>query len=114
MQIYAVSITIRIVVSHKHFLVLCNFIKCSLAHSSTLVFNYTLPFLVVRFYEFSRFAISMTVAATLFLQLGFTLLTLIWEFDFPPFMVLIIAILNDGKFFLMQTGCLVKFLKYWY
>lgn len=33
----------------------------------------------------------------LFLQLGFTLLTLIWEFDFPPFMVLIIAILNDGK-----------------
>jgi H+-transporting ATPase len=56
----------------------------------------------------------MTVAATLFLQLGFTLLTLIWEFDFPPFMVLIIAILNDGKFFLVQTGCLVKFLKYWY
>lgn len=30
------------------------------------------------------------------LQLGFTLLALIWEFDFPPFMVLIIAILNDG------------------
>lgn len=24
------------------------------------------------------------------------LLALIWEFDFPPFMVLIIAILNDG------------------
>ena len=29
-------------------------------------------------------------------QLGFMLLALIWEFDFPPFMVLIIAILNDG------------------
>ncbi|KAJ4879403.1 plasma membrane-type protein [Raphanus sativus] len=28
--------------------------------------------------------------------LGFTLLALIWEYEFPPFMVLIIAILNDG------------------
>ncbi|KAI8026988.1 hypothetical protein LOK49_LG02G01199 [Camellia lanceoleosa] len=28
--------------------------------------------------------------------LGFMLLALIWRFDFPPFMVLIIAILNDG------------------
>ncbi|KAH7554029.1 hypothetical protein JRO89_XS12G0098600 [Xanthoceras sorbifolium] len=28
--------------------------------------------------------------------LGFMLLALIWQFDFPPFMVLIIAILNDG------------------
>lgn len=34
------------------------------------------------------------------LQLGFMLLALIWKFDFPPFMVLIIAILNDGLFFL--------------
>ena len=31
------------------------------------------------------------------LQLGFVLLALIWEYDFPPFMVLIIAILNDGN-----------------
>ncbi|GJT05158.1 plasma membrane ATPase, partial [Tanacetum coccineum] len=29
-------------------------------------------------------------------MLGFMLLALIWRFDFPPFMVLIIAILNDG------------------
>ncbi|KAL0311198.1 UNVERIFIED_CONTAM: Plasma membrane ATPase 1 [Sesamum angustifolium] len=29
-------------------------------------------------------------------QLGFMMLALIWKFDFPPFMVLIIAILNDG------------------
>jgi H+-transporting ATPase len=29
-------------------------------------------------------------------QLGFLLLALIWQFDFSPFMVLIIAILNDG------------------
>ncbi|KAL6867719.1 hypothetical protein ACP4OV_015743 [Aristida adscensionis] len=28
--------------------------------------------------------------------LGFVLLASIWEYDFPPFMVLIIAILNDG------------------
>lgn len=33
------------------------------------------------------------------LQLGFMLLALIWQFDFPPFMVLIIAILNDGLSF---------------
>ncbi len=30
-------------------------------------------------------------------QLGFLLLALIWQFDFSPFMVLIIAILNDGE-----------------
>ncbi|OVA16055.1 Cation-transporting P-type ATPase [Macleaya cordata] len=30
------------------------------------------------------------------MQLGFALLALIWKYDFPPFMVLIIAILNDG------------------
>lgn len=31
-------------------------------------------------------------------QLGFMLLALIYQFDFPPFMVLIIAILNDGLY----------------
>ncbi|KAI8019712.1 ATPase 11, plasma membrane-type [Camellia lanceoleosa] len=36
------------------------------------------------------------VSVDQFLELGFMLLTLIWRFDFPPFMVLIIAILNDG------------------
>lgn len=30
------------------------------------------------------------------LQLGFMLLTVFWKFDFPPFMVLVIAVLNDG------------------
>lgn len=45
-----------------------------------------------------RFCQLQTVPCLLmFLQLGFTLLALIWEYDFPPFMVLIIAILNDGK-----------------
>lgn len=30
------------------------------------------------------------------------LLALIWKFDFPPFMVLIIAILNDGLYSLLE------------
>lgn len=29
-------------------------------------------------------------------QLGFMLLCVFWKFDFPPFMVLVIAVLNDG------------------
>ncbi|KAM6586009.1 hypothetical protein CsatB_013011 [Cannabis sativa] len=36
------------------------------------------------------------VAITIRIVLGFMLLALIWKFDFSPFMVLIIAILNDG------------------
>jgi hypothetical protein len=32
------------------------------------------------------------------LQLGFMLIALIWQYDFSPFMVLIIAILNDGMY----------------
>jgi len=31
------------------------------------------------------------------LQLGFMLIALIWKFDFSPFMILVIAILNDGE-----------------
>ncbi|EOY03353.1 H(+)-ATPase 4 isoform 1 [Theobroma cacao] len=61
--IYAVSITIRIVVSSLALALQCCFL--------TIIF-------------------SVTAA------LGFMLLALIWQFDFPPFMVLIIAILNDG------------------
>jgi len=30
-------------------------------------------------------------------QLGFLLLACFWKFDFPPMLVLVIAILNDGK-----------------
>lgn len=30
-------------------------------------------------------------------QFGFMFIALIWQFDFSPFMVLIIAILNDGE-----------------
>lgn len=31
------------------------------------------------------------------------LIALIWKFDFSPFMVLIIAILNDGKLLFKST-----------
>ena len=41
------------------------------------------------------------IAALVILQLGFMLLALIWRFDFSPFMILIIAILNDG----MSSTC---------
>ncbi|RVW23921.1 ATPase 4, plasma membrane-type [Vitis vinifera] len=42
--------------------------------------------------SFEIYAVSITIR----IVLGFMLLALIWRFDFPPFMVLIIAILNDG------------------
>lgn len=43
--------------------------------------------------------LTMDFVSLIWLQLGFMLLALIWKFDFPPFMVLIIAILNDGVWF---------------
>jgi hypothetical protein len=79
-QIYAVSITIRIVVS------LLFFPKrkkddsvdlCSCAHLSDLLDGLICP--------------------DGNLQLGFMLIALIWKFDFSPFMILVIAILNDGE-----------------
>nr|ACR37835.1 unknown [Zea mays] len=42
--------------------------------------------------NYTIYAVSITIR----IVLGFMLLALIWKFDFPPFMVLIIAILNDG------------------
>lgn len=70
LQIYAVSITIRIVVSFdpNHVHAIIRFLE-DLANC--------------RFYE---------------LQLGFTLLNVFWQYSFPPFMILIIAVLNDGKY----------------
>ncbi|WCJ39269.1 Plasma membrane ATPase [Euphorbia peplus] len=60
---------------------------------------------------------------TVHIVLGFVLLALIWEYDFPPFMVLIIAILNDDSWKLPEifaTGvvigtylALVTVLFYW-
>ncbi|KAL3528527.1 hypothetical protein ACH5RR_007849 [Cinchona calisaya] len=45
-----------------------------------------------RMKNYTIYAVSITIR----IVLGFTLLALIWKYDFPPFMVLIIAILNDG------------------
>eukprot|EP00268_Persea_americana_P011158 TRINITY_DN14676_c0_g1_i8.p1 TRINITY_DN14676_c0_g1~~TRINITY_DN14676_c0_g1_i8.p1 ORF type:complete len:951 (-),score=188.75 TRINITY_DN14676_c0_g1_i8:677-3529(-) len=45
-----------------------------------------------RMKNYTIYAVSITIR----IVLGFALLTLIWKYDFPPFMVLIIAILNDG------------------
>ncbi|KAI4354707.1 hypothetical protein L6164_003552 [Bauhinia variegata] len=45
-----------------------------------------------RMKNYTIYAVSITIR----IVLGFMLLTCFWEFDFPPFMVLIIAVLNDG------------------
>lgn len=46
---------------------------------------------------------------SLTLQFGFLLIALIWKFDFAPFMVLIIAILNDGKALPKMAHALIFF-----
>ena len=43
-----------------------------------------------RMKNYTIYAVSLTI------RMGFLLVALVWEFDFAPFMVLIIAILNDG------------------
>ncbi|KAI9072727.1 hypothetical protein K1719_045290 [Acacia pycnantha] len=45
-----------------------------------------------RMKNYTIYAVSITIR----IVMGFMLLTCFWKFDFPPFMVLIIAILNDG------------------
>ncbi|VVB01504.1 unnamed protein product [Arabis nemorensis] len=45
-----------------------------------------------RMKNYTIYAVSITIRVVL----GFMLVALIWKFDFSPFMVLIIAILNDG------------------
>ncbi|KAH9734213.1 ATPase 11 plasma membrane-type-related [Citrus sinensis] len=45
-----------------------------------------------RMRNYTIYAVSITIH----IGFGFRLLALIWQFNFPPFMVLIIAILNDG------------------
>jgi H+-transporting ATPase len=45
-----------------------------------------------RMKNYTIYAVSITIR----IVLGFLLLALIWHFDFSPFMVLIIAVLNDG------------------
>ncbi|KAH6770068.1 H[+]-ATPase 11 [Perilla frutescens var. hirtella] len=45
-----------------------------------------------RMKNYTIYAVSITIR----IVMGFMLLTAFWRFDFPPFMVLVIAILNDG------------------
>ncbi|CAK7356316.1 unnamed protein product [Dovyalis caffra] len=45
-----------------------------------------------RMKNYTIYAVSITIR----IVMGFMLLAVFWKFDFPPFMVLIIAILNDG------------------
>ncbi|XP_073305033.1 plasma membrane ATPase 4-like [Primulina huaijiensis] len=45
-----------------------------------------------RMKNYTIYAVSITIR----IVVGFMLIALIWQFDFSPFMVLIIAILNDG------------------
>ncbi|XAR66793.1 Proton-exporting ATPase [Bertholletia excelsa] len=45
-----------------------------------------------RMKNYTIYAVSITIR----IVMGFMLIALIWKFDFSPFMVLIIAILNDG------------------
>ncbi|XP_050379821.1 ATPase 8, plasma membrane-type-like isoform X1 [Argentina anserina] len=45
-----------------------------------------------RMKNYTIYAVSITIR----IVVGFMLLALIWKFDFSPFMVLVIAILNDG------------------
>ncbi|KAL3693138.1 hypothetical protein R1sor_006789 [Riccia sorocarpa] len=45
-----------------------------------------------RMKNYTIYAVSVTIR----IVLGFLLLTVIWKFDFSPFMILVIAILNDG------------------
>ncbi|KAK9911022.1 hypothetical protein M0R45_034949 [Rubus argutus] len=55
--------------------------------------------------NYTIYAVSITIRIVssylvshinLYLPLGFMLLAVFWKFDFPPFMVLAIAVLNDG------------------
>ncbi|KAL8497723.1 hypothetical protein ACS0TY_021159 [Phlomoides rotata] len=45
-----------------------------------------------RMKNYTIYAVSITIR----IVLGFMLIALLWKFDFSPFMVLVIAILNDG------------------
>ena len=52
-----------------------------------------------RMKNYTIYAVSITIR----IVLGFMLVALIWKFDFSPFMVLIIAILNDGTIMTIST-----------
>ncbi|CAN1328157.1 ATPase 8, plasma membrane-type [Linum perenne] len=49
------------------------------------------------------FGFLLAVSITIRIVFGFLLVAIIWKFDFSPFMVLIIAILNDGTIMTIST-----------
>ncbi|KAH1201276.1 Plasma membrane ATPase 4 [Glycine max] len=49
-----------------------------------------------RMKNYTIYAVSITIRIVVSGKFGFMFIALIWKFDFSPFMVLIIAILNDG------------------
>ncbi|CAN1328150.1 ATPase 8, plasma membrane-type [Linum perenne] len=52
-----------------------------------------------RMKNYTIYAVSITIR----IVFGFLLVAIIWKFDFSPFMVLIIAILNDGTIMTIST-----------
>lgn len=52
-----------------------------------------------RMKNYTIYAVSITIR----IVMGFMLITLIWRFDFSPFMILIIAILNDSTIMMIST-----------
>lgn len=52
-----------------------------------------------RMKNYTIYAVTITIR----IVMGFMLLTLIWRFDFSPFMILIIALLNDSTIMTIST-----------
>lgn len=66
---------------------------CSIFHSSNFVSMHGCTECLRRSFCFS----AKVSFIFLSVQLGFLLLACLWRFDFPPMLVLVIAILNDGN-----------------
>lgn len=52
-----------------------------------------------RMKNYTIYAVSITIR----IVMSFMLIVLIWQFDFSPFMILIIAILNDSTIMMIST-----------
>ena len=48
--------------------------------------------------------LTLTCAVTIRIVVGFAVMAFAFKFDFPPFMVLIIALLNDGTIMTLSVG----------
>lgn len=72
----------------------------SLSQSSYLVFRGAKTLLLTDLFDpapsLPRVSQNSACAVTIRIVVGFAVMAFAFKFDFPPFMVLIIAILNDG------------------